>query len=214
MSLDSFQLKCIAILSMAIDHIGAVFFPDVILLRGIGRLAFPIFSFLLAEGFFHTGDLRRYLLRLGVFALLSEIPYDLAFHGTVLEFGHQNVFFTLAASLFVLYGMKKVQEESLKVLILLGGMGICEWFGTDYGFLGVLLPVIYAQFRDRFRLKLILGAFWNFLWQPGIQYLGALAALPIALYNGERGRKMKYLFYLFYPVHLLVLYGIRSYFNV
>ncbi len=113
------------------------------------------------------GILRRYLLRLGVFALLSEIPYDLAFHGTVLEFGHQNVFFTLAASLFVLYGMKKVQEESLKVLILLGGMGICEWFGTDYGFLGVLLPVIYAQFRDCFPAEADLGSILEFFVAAG-----------------------------------------------
>lgn len=210
--IDSFQLKCIAILSMAADHTGAVLFPEEMWLRGIGRLAFPIFAFLLAEGFFHTHDVRRYLIRMGVFAVISEVPYDLAFQGTALEFGHQNVFFTLTVSLLVLYAMEKMTGQILKVAAVLCGMWFCEWFRTDYGMMGVLLPVIYAVFCDRFQVKIALGAFWNFLWEPGLQYLGSLASVPIACYNGERGRSMKYLFYLFYPGHLLILYGIRSYF--
>lgn len=95
MGLNSFQLKCIAVITMIIDHTGAVLFPDNMTLRYIGRIAFPIFCFLLVEGFFHTRDVRKYMLRLGMFAVISEIPYDLAFRDTVIEFEHQNVFFTL-----------------------------------------------------------------------------------------------------------------------
>src|SRR5699024_2332190 len=93
--LSGFQLKCIAILSMALDHTGAVLFPQEIWLRCAGRLAFPVFCFLIVEGFVHTHDVYRYMARLGVFALISEIPYDLAFRGVCLEFAYQNVFFTL-----------------------------------------------------------------------------------------------------------------------
>ena len=95
MKLDSFQLKCIAILTMFIDHMGAVFFPGELMFRYIGRIAFPIFAFLLVEGYFHTRDVRRYMLRLGLFAVISEIPYYLAFRETILEFEHQNMFYTL-----------------------------------------------------------------------------------------------------------------------
>ena len=100
MGINSFQLKWIAVITMIIDHTGAVLFPDDMVFRYIGRIAFPIFCFLLVEGFFHTRDVRKYMLRLGLFALISEIPYDLAFRDTVLEFEHQNVFFALLLGVF------------------------------------------------------------------------------------------------------------------
>ena len=81
MGLSTFQLKWIAIITMLIDHIGAVLFPYELGYRIIGRIAFPIFCFLIVEGFSHTRDVRRYMVRLGIFALISELPYDLAFHG-------------------------------------------------------------------------------------------------------------------------------------
>ena len=93
--LNTFTLKMIAIISMLVDHIGHIFFPEVMIFRIVGRIAFPIFAYVLAEGIYYTKDITKYMMRLGIFALLSEIPYDLAIMGSMLEFSHQNVFFTL-----------------------------------------------------------------------------------------------------------------------
>ena len=115
MGLNSFQLKCIAVITMIIDHTGAVLFPGELVFRYIGRISFPIFCFLLVEGFFHTRDMRKYMLRLGVFAVLSEIPYDLAFRGTMLEFSHQNVFFSLLIGVMMMYALEKSSEWPIKM---------------------------------------------------------------------------------------------------
>ena len=88
-------LKLIAVISMLLDHTGHVLFPGQIWFRYVGRLAFPIYSFLLAEGFFHTKNLKSYMFRLLFFGIISEIPFDLAFYDTVFTFEHQNVFWTL-----------------------------------------------------------------------------------------------------------------------
>lgn len=97
--IDRSVLKWIAVLTMVIDHVGAILFPDQIWMRVIGRVAFPIYAYCLAEGFRYTSDYRRYLGRLALFAILSEIPFDLAFYGVPFSFAHQNVFFTLTLGL-------------------------------------------------------------------------------------------------------------------
>ena len=99
---NSFWLKMIAITTMLIDHVGAVLLPQYPILRIIGRIAFPIFCFLLVEGFMHTHDVIRYMTRIGLFALISEIPFDLLFYGRILDGTHQNVFFTLFIGLVML----------------------------------------------------------------------------------------------------------------
>ena len=132
MGLNSFQLKCIAVITMIIDHTGAVLFPGELVFRYIGRISFPIFCFLLVEGFFHTRDMRKYMLRLGVFAVLSEIPYDLAFRGTMLEFSHQNVFFSLLIGVMMMYALEKSSEWPIKMKEMLLAMWIENLLGKYY----------------------------------------------------------------------------------
>ena len=209
--LDSFQLKCIAIVSMALDHTGAVLYPSQIWLRCLGRIAFPIFCFLIVEGFFHTHDVRWYMGRLGVFALISEIPYDLAFRGVPLEYAHQNVFFTLLIGIGMMVLLERNREWPVKAVILLLAMWLAVLIRSDYNFRGVLLIFVFYIFHESRWLAVTAGGFWNFLYQGVIQKYGVLSVLPLALYNGERGRKMKYFFYIFYPAHLLLLYGISRF---
>ena len=209
--ITSYQLKWIAIVTMVIDHMGAILYPTEMVFRYIGRISFPIFCFLLVEGFCHTHDIFGYMARLGAFALISEIPYDLAFNCEVLEFTHQNVFFTLLLGVILMYVLEKGGELPQKAVEVLLVMWMAVFFHTDYGYRGILLIFIFYQLR-RFRwTKLGCGAAWNLIWNRSIQGFGAFAMIPIALYNGSRGRKMKYFFYIFYPAHLLILFVISRY---
>lgn len=208
--LTSYQLKWIAIVTMVVDHIGAVLFPGEMVWRYVGRLSFPIFCFLLVEGFYHTHDVRLYLARLGCFALISEIPYDIAFHGEILEFGGQNVFFTLSLGIILMCLLKHCVEWPVKIAAVLLVMWLAVVLRTDYSFKGILLIAVFYLFHECLWAGLACGAVWNFLWYGSVQGYGALAMIPIALYNGRQGRKMKYFFYAFYPVHLLILYMIAE----
>ncbi len=207
MGINSFQLKCVAIVTMLIDHVGAIFFPEYLIFRYIGRIAFPIFCFLLVEGFFHTRDIRKYMFRLGIFALISEIPYDLAFRGVALEFEKQNVFFTLFIGVALMYALEQCPEWPVKIVEVLLAMWFTVLLCTDYSFKGILLISIYYFFRKYKWLKLGLGAVWSLLWGE-IQRYSILASFLLAAYNGEKGYSFKYFFYVFYPLHLFVLFVI------
>lgn len=212
MKLNSFQLKWIAIVTMLIDHVGALLFPYEMGFRIVGRIAFPIFCFLIAEGFFHTGDVKRYMLRLFIFALISEIPYDLAFNGEIWYPDRQNVFFTLFFGVLLMHLLEKCSGALRKFGTVIFLMCMAELLRTDYGGQGILLIIIYYVFREKRAAAVGAGAAWNFLygWKQ-IQNYGVLSAPFLALYNGERGPKIKYFFYVFYPAHLLVLYFLKEY---
>jgi len=105
--INAFVLKSIAIVTMLTDHVGAGLYPSQLWMRAVGRLAFPIFAFLLCEGYFHTRSVKRYAIRLGVFALISEIPFDLLHGGKLFDAGYQNIFFTLLISLLTMYFMDR-----------------------------------------------------------------------------------------------------------
>ena len=137
--MTGFQLKLLAMLAMTADHIGAVFFPEIPLLRWIGRLAMPVLCFFIGEGLRHTRSPRRYLLRLTGFALLSELPFDLAFYGGI-EWGHQNVYFTLALGLLALWAIQSRGMEGW--LLALTAALAAELLGCDYGMYGVLLILL------------------------------------------------------------------------
>ena len=205
--IDSFTLKMIAMLSMLADHIGAVLFPEQILFRVIGRLAFPIFA--LVEGFFYTHDIKKYMCRIGILALLSEIPFDLTVSGKILEFGHQNIFFTLFIGLVMMYFLMKSSGKFEMVTVSLVSFLIADLLRTDYGGVGVLMILCFYLFRDDMLWKTISVLFVNIALMGGVQVFGVLALIPIYLYNGTQGKKMKWLFYGFYPVHLLALFLIK-----
>lgn len=201
--MTGFQLKLLAMLAMTADHIGAIFFPEIPLLRWIGRLAMPVLCFFIGEGLRHTRSPRRYLLRLTGFALLSELPFDLAFYGGI-EWGHQNVYFTLALGLLALWAIQSRGMEGW--LLALTAALAAELLGCDYGMYGVLLILLLDRFH-RARSEQLAGAALLNLAFFGLQTQTlSLIALPLLwLYNGKRGRDDRRLFYLYYPAHLCVL---------
>lgn len=207
--LNSFALKIIAIITMAIDHIGAVFFPETIIFRIIGRLSFPIFCFLLVEGFYHTHDVKKYMIRMGIFALISEIPFDLAFNGTVTSLFHQNVFFTLFLGLVVIYILNQPFHVLAKVSGTIFIMVLSEFLRTDYSSTGIMMILLFYAFKEQLFLKVLTVSGLNFFLMGGIQSFGALSMIPISLYNGKQGLKVKYIFYIFYPLHLFIIFILR-----
>lgn len=194
-------------------------------LRYIGRIAFPIFCFLLVEGFQRTRDVKKYALRLGLFALVSEVPFDLTFRGQLLEFGYQNVFFTLFLGLLTMIAVEWIGKQSFHILmkgvldiaVLAAGVAAAEVLRTDYAGCGVLCIMAMYIFRQKRGLQVIAGLLallgGSYLLMGGIgmvltEITAVFGFLLIYRYNGERGIKLKYVFYLFYPVHLIILYGI------
>lgn len=230
-------LKWIAIVTMFIDHIGAFLiepyllkqgiFPGITflgpaelmantynillqvntILRLIGRFAFPIFAFLLVEGFLHTRNLKRYILQMGIFALVSEIPFDLAGSGTLIEYSHQNIFFTLFTGLLCISIYHRLDGISnMRWVVLLVAMFLSSFFRFDYGAMGVLLIFIFYHFHDDFKLRNLFSAV--VLLQ---QLTAVLSLFLIQLYNGKRGKQNKYFFYMFYPVHLMLFFLLRQF---
>ena len=209
--LSGSTLKWIAILTMLIDHIGACILEVFVLdyygisplggyvsgerfsfwyeadmaLRLTGRIAFPVFCFLLVEGALHTRNMGRYAGRLAVFALVSEIPFDLAFHDKIFYPGGQNVFLTL----------------------LLAPALAAEYLHTDYGALGVLVILLMYILRNVPWLR-FLACYGALVFLSPLEWPCILSFVLIALYSGERGRQPRYFFYVFYPAHLVLLWTI------
>ncbi len=212
--MNGLTLKCIAVVSMLIDHVGAVLFPQYRWMRAIGRIAFPIYCFLLVEGYSHTRNVKKYLLRLGLFALISEIPFNLAFSGVWIDPDGTNVFFTLFLGLLAIHGCEFVKKKWEKYSLLgIGSFVVCGVVAevvldTDYGAWGILLIFILYEFKDQKIWEVVFSGvvFWC---MTKIELFGLLAFIPIFLYNGKRGPNppaLKIGFYLFYPVHLLVIH--------
>ena len=227
--LDGGTLKCIAAALMLTDHVGAILLPEVLALRCVGRLAFPIFAFFIAEGYAHTRDFGRYFRRLAILAVVSEIPFNLE-NGAVFDLTRQNVLFTFCLALLTLRGLEALGRErgfgrwAGCGLVLAAGFAAGELLRTDYGGWGVV-TVALQLCRDGKYAKL-----WLLLAMAAVNGLGmgsltmpvfggempiqifAVAALPVIwLYNGQAGPKgLRRAFYVFYPAHLLVLEGIRT----
>lgn len=237
-SFSGTALKTIACITMLIDHIGASCIEAGLLLpkletgevsggawdqlslfqldrvlRFTGRLAFPIFCFLLVEGFVHTRDVKKYVRRLFLFALISEVPFDLAFFRTPFALDHQNVYWTLALGVLAMAGLKHFEKPdgsaSWKGLLCAAGCTLAALLAcTDYDGIGVLIIcALYLTRGDRKR-QCIVGAVL-FAWE----LTAPLAFVLVWFYNGQRGRctpAMQKVFYWFYPVHLSVLAAVTN----
>lgn len=220
-------LKWIALLTMLCDHAGAVLFAQYPVMRLIGRTAFPLFVWLLVEGFFHTSSRKKYLGRMAFFALVSELPFDLALYGRPDRQG-QNVFFTLSISLVMLVFLERAMDACqrkrqagekafLQTLAAVGtvaaAMAAAELFCVDYGGSGPLLAALFYCYKRKGSPGLAVS-FLIFCLSMGlltamVEIFGIVSVPLIARYNGKRtGRGRGRLFYLFYPLHLLILYGI------
>lgn len=219
--MNSTNLKVIAVVTMLIDHLGAVLFPEYLALRIVGRIAFPIYAFLLVEGYFHTRNVNKYMLRLGAFAVISEIPFDLTFFGTPFYWAYQNVFFTLLLGVMAMKTIDHFKYKNQMLGTILAGVLVIFSLGlsTDYSILGMLSILFFFYEREN-RFKAVAwvsvlhvvyaltnsGLFeGHFAIRGGLQMFVVVAMPLIYYYNGEKGRGMKYLFYAFYPVHLIVI---------
>lgn len=191
------------------DSVGWVYLAYQVMRRIIGRMAFPIYCFLLVEGFEKTSNRYKYAGRLFLFALISEIPFNLAFAGKVFYSSYQNVFFTLLIGLLMIWAMEKTAERFKSSILKLTGWGliflaaafISERIYCDYGAHGIIAIALLYLFRKN-KVEQIIAGCVAFLWE----ITAPLGFVFVALYNGRRGIKLKYFFYIFYPAHLLILY--------
>ena len=212
--LTSNQLKLLAMLTMTLDHIGVQMFPGALWLRIVGRLAFPIYAYMIAEGCAHTRNRRKYLLQMAGLALLCQLVYFFAM-GSLF----QCILVTFTLSILLIYACD-TGSRPLTALALLGVAFVTVAlprllpgtdFAIDYGFFGVLVPVaVYLGKTHREKLLFMAFTLAALAWSGGdIQWYSLAALLPLALYGGQRGkRRMKWLFYLYYPLHLAAIYGI------
>lgn len=228
-------LKWIGIFTMFIDHFGAVLIMKYIKLtfktewidvywicRYIGRIAFPIFCFTLVEGFTHTRNKGRYIGRMCLFALISEVPFDLAVKGKWFTMDTMNVMATFTLGLLLLWVIQRLIEpikgkgvnwrSLLRALLTLGvigaAMAVSELLNMDYGAVGILSILLFYLYRERRIVAAVLGC-GALLLTGSTEMWCLLAILPILLYNGTRGRQNKYFFYIFYPGHLF-LFGLLA----
>ena len=207
--LDAAGLRAAALVCMLLDHLWYTVLPGAGWMHGLGRLAFPIFAFQAAEGYAHTGDLRRYLVRLGVLGMASEIPFDLMASGTVLEPARQNVIWTLLLGVLALRAAERGRGWALAAAALAAAAG--ELLHTDYGAVGVLTVVCFGLLRDNKPGQLAaMLALHGVLFWGSVQRLAVLALVPIWLYNGRPGRRwVRTVSYWFYPLHMLALYALK-----
>lgn len=216
-------LKGIACLTMLIDHT-AVVFGLPMWLRVIGRLAFPIYCFLISEGVAHTRNAGKYFLRLGIMAVISEPIYDFVLYGNRNIWLHQNVLWLLLLGAVMLALMEKAKRPVWKLLIVVPCYFLADWLHLSYAGDGILLMALFGLTRG------VAGGVWiqtaGMLLINGmmpsahigildvsvsVQLFGALAMVPIALYSGEKrtkSRALSWAFYIFYPLHLVVLCGL------
>ena len=231
--ITSFTLHIMAMIFMLCDHLWGTIVQGNDWLTCIGRLTFPIYAFMIVEGYFHTKNLKKYVGRLLIFAILSEIPFNLAMGSRFFYPIHQNVLWTFLISIGLIHWNEKTKEKKLWKRILVGFasiligsiVGIITF--VDYYHAGILMVLVFYFFRHK-KWWCYFGQFicmWyiNCDMLGGLQYemnilgqtyfisrqgFALLALIPIWLYNGKQGyhsKTLQFIYYAFYPVHLLIL---------
>ena len=221
--LNSNVLKIIALVAMTVDHIGFIMFPGMDILRIIGRLAFPIFAYMIAEGCFYTKHKCRYISEVLIIGLLCQIVYYIT-SGDM----HLNILLTFSVSISIIFLIQKAIKTKNPGLWILVGVIIATVFFIhmfiplyfkhfpiefDYGFFGIMLPVgVYLMPSRILKLAVMAaGLIALGIVFKGVQMWGLLALIPLVLYNGKKGRlPMKHFFYIYYPAHLATLWAIAG----
>lgn len=229
----SFSLHIMAMIFMLCDHLWGTIVQGNDWLTCIGRLTFPIYAFMIVEGYFHTSNLKKYVKRLFLFAVISEIPFNLVMGSRLFFPIHQNVLWSFLISIGLIYWNEKVKVKQIwkRILVILATLGIAYIGGiitfVDYYNAGILMVLTFYFFRG--------NKWWNYLgqllcmWYINCEVLGGFgyeinlfgdthfitrqgfalfALIPIWLYKGKQGyhsKKLQYIYYVFYPLHLLVL---------
>ena len=229
-----------AMLFMLCDHLWGTIVPGADWLTCIGRLSFPIFAFMIVEGYFHTKNLKKYVCRLLVFAIISEIPFNLAMGSRIFFPIHQNVLWTFLIAVGLIHWNEKVKEKQVWKKLLVAIASVCIGYVggiitfVDFYNAGVLTVLVFYFFKDKkwwcYFGQLLCLWYINFEMLGGFSYevgifgethfiarqgIAVLALIPIWLYNGEKGPRtalVQWGSYLFYPLHMLILYGIAYFF--
>lgn len=230
--MSSFVIKLIAIISMCCDHVSDTFIGHISFLNIIGRIAFPLFCFQLVIGYKHTKNIKKYLSRLIIFGIISQVPFGLFLYNFIGTYDTLNIFFTLSLGLIAIYILDKMPNKWVAIIIDIVIILIAEFVKVDYGWFGVcLILCIFIFYNDKsvessnnflkvFRNNILftiaffalcfISHFAHFnLVQGYIVWAEILGTFfPIIfmlLYNGKKGPSLKYFFYAFYPIHLLIL---------
>ncbi|MBQ7308569.1 MAG: conjugal transfer protein TraX [Clostridia bacterium] len=236
---STFSLRIMAMLFMLCDHLWATLIEGNEWLTCIGRLAFPIFAFMIVEGYFHTKNLKKYVLRLLIFALISEIPFNLMTGNSLIYPFHQNVLWSFLLGIFLIFLNEKTKQKGklwLRILTAAATLILGFFLGlltmVDYHHAGIFMLLTFYFFRGR-KWWCLLGqalCMWyiNFEILGGYEYIlplfdkefhfpqqgfALLALIPIWLYKGKHGyhsKPLQYAFYAFYPAHLLILWMIGT----
>ena len=235
-------LHIIAMTLMLMDHLWATLLPAREWLTCAGRVAFPIFAFMAVEGYFHTRSFKKYILRMLLFAVLSEIPFDLMYGGTWFYPVHQNVIWTLLMGLLGIHLMETVRKTqktwkylAVAAIVVIVGMILGTLCMVDYYGVGILTVFVFYFLHGR-KWWCFLGQLAALYWLNvellgGLMYpvqlfgmefelcqqgLALLALIPIWLYRGRQGyhsKPFQYLCYAFYPVHMLLLVVVLNFIN-
>lgn len=222
MGLSAFQIKLLACFFMLLDHIGYFFFPEQIFLRAVGRLSFPLFAFMIANGWHFTHSRQKYFWRILIFGIIIQIPFAAFINSSL-----YNIFFTLSLGIIAIWLWDRYKNTFLRIILCLLPMIAAALLNADYGWFGVALILICHIFYDdfpRLSIAFVLASLMRILigyaqWMLGGEFPAIISLQPFALlslafiflYDRTPGKKSRWLFFIFYPGHLAILYLVYSF---